>query len=342
MTASRILPGDSPQALAEAVAALARGDLLGLPTETVYGLAADACNDAAVAKIFARKGRPTGHPLIVHVADAAAAARFAAQVPDAAQRLMATTWPGPLTVILPRREGVATASAGGLSTVGLRCPSHPVAQALLRACAQQCIHGLAAPSANAFGRISPTRAVHVRSEFPDGLLILDGGDCDVGIESAIVDCTRGLPVLLRPGLWDAAHIRALSGVVLASAGEAAAMNQVAPATSGTLASHYAPRARLRLLQPHVLVERLAAQAAQTHGPRLGLWLPASAREALPQPLPHGWVWRAQAATPAQAAHDLFTTLRELDDLGCDEIWVLEPGADPAWAGVRDRLQRAAA
>jgi L-threonylcarbamoyladenylate synthase len=182
-----ILPGSDVAAIAQAAQALRAGELVGIPTETVYGLAADADNEAAVAQIFAAKGRPTDHPLIVHLASSAQVARYAAQVPDFAQRLIDAFWPGPLTLILPRRPGVATAAAGGQDSIGLRCPSHPVAQALLRACGL----GLAAPSANRFGRVSPTTAAHVQAELGSALLVLDGGPCPVGIESTLVDCTRG-------------------------------------------------------------------------------------------------------------------------------------------------------
>jgi L-threonylcarbamoyladenylate synthase len=196
-----IRDGHDPEALQAAVQALAAGQLLGLPTETVYGLAADACQDAAVAKVYAAKGRPPDHPLIVHVADAAQVPHFAREVPAFAQRLMQAFWPGPLTLILPRRAGVAQASAAGQDSIGLRCPSHPVAQALLRACAAAGMPGLSAPSANRFGRVSPTRARHVQDELGPELLVLDGGTCEVGIESAIVDCSRlGATCLRHPGL----------------------------------------------------------------------------------------------------------------------------------------------
>ena len=179
-----------------------------MPTETVYGLGADADNEAAVANIFAAKGRPADHPLIVHLSaqdgGMSAVAHFAAQVPPFAQQLMSAFWPGPLTLILPRRPGVGSAAAGGQDSIGLRCPAHPAAQAVLRALRDTsggglAVWGIAAPSANRFGRVSPTTAEHVRSEFGADLLVLDGGPCDLGIESTIVDCTRGVPVLLRPG-----------------------------------------------------------------------------------------------------------------------------------------------
>jgi len=217
-----ILDGRSPDAIAVAVRALRAGELLGLPTETVYGLAADAASDAAVARIFAAKGRPSSHPLIVHVADASGVAHFAASVPDFAQKLIDVFWPGPLTLILPRRPGVGAAAAGGQDSIGLRCPSHPVAQALLRACAAQGLYGLAAPSANPFGRVSPTTAAHVQAGFGDSLLVLDGGACDVGIESTIIDCTRGAPVLLRPGGISRAQVDAVCGQPLRSREDLAA------------------------------------------------------------------------------------------------------------------------
>ena len=166
----------SETAIAQAAQALCDGHLVGLPTETVYGLAANATDDAAVAQIFVAKGRPADHPLIVHVASVEQVALFAAQVPEFAQRLMTAFWPGPLTLILPRQSGVATASAGGQDSIGLRCPSHPVAQALLLACLPLGVLGVSAPSANRFGRVSPTTAAHVQSELGSDLLILDGGD----------------------------------------------------------------------------------------------------------------------------------------------------------------------
>ena len=190
-TTEVILDGASPAAITQAVQAISAGQLLGLPTETVYGLAADAARPDAVARIFAAKGRPSDHPLIVHVADATGVAHFARDVPAFAQRLMAAFWPGPLTLILPRRPEVGEAAAGGQDSIGVRCPSHPVAQAVLQALARATppVWGLAAPSANQFGRVSPTTAAHVAGEFGDSLLVLDGGPCDVGIESTIVDCT---------------------------------------------------------------------------------------------------------------------------------------------------------
>jgi L-threonylcarbamoyladenylate synthase len=269
-----ILSLSDPSALPRAVQTLADGGLVGLPTETVYGLGADASNELAVARIFAAKGRPADHPLIVHVADIdgglSGVQYFAQHLPDFAQALIAAFWPGALTLILPRRPGVATAAAGGQDSVGLRCPSHPGAQALLRALRQRsdgAIWGVAAPSANRFGRVSPTTAAHVQSELGDDLLILDGGPCSLGIESTIVDCTRGVPVLLRPGSISTEALAQACGQPVRSAAEfalsvtqaAAAANGLgagaaaasaalpaAPRASGTLESHYAPRAKVRL------------------------------------------------------------------------------------------------
>lgn len=323
-----------PAALPEAVHVLQQGGLVAFPTETVYGLGGDAGNDAAVAGIFAAKGRPGDHPLIVHVTEADAAEHFAAGIPDVAARLMQAFWPGPLTLILPRRPGVGAAAAGGQSSIGLRCPSHPLARALLQACAAAVppIHGLAAPSANRFGRVSPTTAAHVQSEFGEQLLVLDGGACEVGIESAIVDCTRSRPVLLRPGVLTAQQIEAAAGAVFAAPGE---LDEAAPRASGTLASHYAPQARVRLMDAAALQTALDLLGPQASG--IAIWsraiLASRSRQVLRRHMPDD---------PAEAARQLFAVLREFDAQGVRLIWVEAPPADPRWDGVRDRLQRAAA
>ena len=323
-----ILTGSDVAAIAQAAQALRAGELVGIPTETVYGLAADADNEAAVAQIFAAKGRPTDHPLIVHLASSAQVARYAAQVPDFAQRLIDAFWPGPLTLILPRRPGVAAAAAGGQDSIGLRCPSHPVAQALLRACGL----GLAAPSANRFGRVSPTTAAHVQAELGSALLVLDGGPCPVGIESTLVDCTRGAPVVLRPGQITREQLQAACGRSVGQPGEPDA---AAPRASGTLESHYAPQARVRLMQADELAQRM--QALGTLANNLALW----SRQPPPQ-LGAGVLWRAQPPRAQDAARELFATLRELDLHGVQQIWVELPPETPDWEGVRDRLKRAAA
>lgn len=321
------LPGHDPQAVQAAARCLAQGDLLGLPTETVYGLAARADQDAAVAKIFAAKGRPSDHPLIVHVLDAAAAEAFADHLPATARRLMEAFWPGPLTVIVPRKPGVAVAAAGGHATVALRSPAHPVARAVMAAARDLGVDGLAAPSANRFGRVSPTQARHVVDEFGPGLMVLDGGACEVGIESTIVDCSRARPALLRPGLLAQSRIEAVLGEPLR------APDAAAPKASGTLAAHYAPSARVRLLDGEALALRFATATASGSLEGVAVY----SRAQLP-----AWRWQAMPSDPAAAAHELFAVLRELDAAGAREIWVEAPPRDPAWAGVRDRLSRAAA
>ena len=318
-------------AIARAAQALQGGQLVGLPTETVYGLAANATDDAAVASIFVAKGRPADHPLIVHVASADQVPVFAAQVPDFAQRLIQAFWPGPLTLILPRQPGVATASAGGQDSIGLRCPSHPVAQALLKAGLALGVQGVSAPSANRFGRVSPTTAAHVQSELGPDLLILDGGECDVGIESTIIDCTRGEPVLLRPGHITRPQIEAACARALR---DKDAVAQVAPRASGTLESHYAPRAKVRLMSAHDIAAKL--QALGPHANNLGVW------SAVRPDAGAGVVWPVQPQAADQAAHALFSVLRDLDARGVQQIWVQLPPDTPEWEGVRDRLQRAAA
>ena len=315
--------------MARAAALLAEGELLAFPTETVYGLGARADDDLAVAKIFAAKGRPAEHPLIVHVAEPADATAFAAQVTPLAQRLMDAFWPGPLTVIVARTEGMAAAAAGGQATVGLRCPAHPVAQALLAAARQRGVPGVAAPSANRFGRVSPTQAAHVLAEFNTTIAVLDGGACSVGIESSIVDCSRGLPVLLRPGVLTRARIEAAAGEVLLEP------DLEAPRAPGTLQAHYAPRAKLRLMSAQMLATALQLLAQES----LGL---AVYSRSLPLNLAPGVRHRRMPALPEQAAHELFSVVREFDAEGAQLIWVEEPPPGPEWDGVRDRLQRAAA
>ena len=327
-----ILDGHLPASIAAAAQALRSGALLGLPTETVYGLAADASSDSAVAQIFAAKGRPSDHPLIVHVADASGIAHFASAVPAFAQALVDAFWPGPLTLILPRRAGVASAATGGQNSVGLRCPAHPVALAVLRACAAQGVWGVAAPSANHFGRVSPTTAAHVQSEFGADLLVLDGGACSVGIESTIVDCTRGVPVLLRPGAITRTQIEAACGLRLLSKEELLAH---APRAPGTLLAHYAPSAPVRLMDAAALQAALEARSADA--PALAIYARAPLNHCTPHVVLHPMPAQAEAA-----AAELFAMLRRFDDQGAHEIWIETPPDTPDWEGVRDRLQRAAA
>jgi L-threonylcarbamoyladenylate synthase len=330
-----ILDGREASSIVQAAIELGRGGLVAFPTETVYGLGADASSDAAVEKIFAAKGRPSNHPLIVHVADAADALHFAASVPDFAQKMMTAFWPGPLTLILPRKAGVASASAGGQDSIGLRCPSHPVAQALLRACREwpgRPVMGLAAPSANKFGRVSPTTAAHVQAEFEGSLMVLDGGPCEVGIESTIVDCTRGAPVLLRPGLIERGQIEAVCGSPLLLQSQATG---AAPRASGTLEAHYAPNAKLRLMDAAALQTALNLLGPDaTH-------IAIYSRAILMTPAA-GVIRRRMPDDAAATAQQLFAVLREFDARGVRLIWVETPPATPDWEGVLDRLQRASA
>ena len=325
-----ILPGTDPQAMEEAARCILAGGLVGFPTETVYGLGADASNDAAVAGIFAAKGRPANHPLIVHVADAAQVNDYASSVPPFAERLMQAFWPGPLTVILPRREGVAAAAAGGQNSIGLRCPAHPVALAFLKACNT----GVAGPSANRFGRVSPTTAEHVNSEFGDDLLVLDGGPCAVGIESSIVDCTRGQPVLLRPGVLTRAQLEAACGQPVLDQDDVQAIGST-PRASGTLESHYAPNAKVRLMDASAMqtaLDLLGAEAAH---------IAVYARTIL-RIQSRNVLYRRMPDDALAAAQQLFSMLRSFDVEGVRLIWVESLPAGTDWDGVRDRLERAAA
>lgn len=329
-----ILDGTLDASVQAAALALQQGKLLGLPTETVYGLAADSDNDAAVAQIFAAKGRPANHPLIVHVADAAAITRYAKEVPLFAQQLIDAFWPGPLTLILPRLPHAARTSTGGQDSVGLRCPSHPVAHAVLLACQQLTppVWGVSAPSANKFGRVSPTTAQHVATEFGDDLLVLDGGACEVGIESTIVDCTRGVPVLLRPGAITRDDIERACGMRPLSKEELPAQT---PRASGTLLAHYAPNAKVRLMDAQQLQSALDMLGAE--GKNIAVYHRSSLKNAS-----KGIHLRAMPQQALGTARELFGTLRDFDELGAQLIWIETPPDTPDWEGVCDRLQRAAA
>ena len=323
-----LLSGANPAAIAQAAQHLQAGELVAFPTETVYGLGADASSDAAVAKIFTAKGRPADHPLIVHVASASQVADYAGSVPPFAQDLIAAFWPGPLTVILPRRAGVAAAAAGGQDSIGLRCPAHPVALAFLVACQT----GVAGPSANRFGRVSPTTAAHVASEFGSDLMVLDGGPCAVGIESSIVDCTRARPVLLRPGVLTRAQLEAACGQPVLSADE---LPLAAPRASGTLESHYAPNAKVRLMDAKAIqtaLDLLGADAAHIAVYACSIVRIQSERV----------LYRRMPDDALATAQQLFAVLRDFDAQGVKLIWIENPPEAPEWAGVRDRLARAAA
>ena len=311
--------------IAKAVALLRAGQVVALPTETVYGLGADALNPAAVARIFALKGRPADHPLIVHLPPDEPLEKWAADVPPAARALALAFWPGPLTMILTRGARVPRAVTGGQDTVALRVPDHPVALALLRAFGS----GIAAPSANRFGHISPTTAAHVRDEFGDALpLVLDGGPCRVGIESTIVDLSRGAPVVLRPGTISAADIARVA-LGTDTTGD---VNPAAPAprASGLLERHYAPRTPAELVESAALPGRLADLTAL--GQTVGVL-------ALGRNIGSGLVLPSDAPAYGQG---LYAALRALDGRGFSRLLIEAPPRDEPWRAVNDRLRRAVA
>jgi len=312
--------------LARAIAVLEGGGLVAFPTETVYGLGADASSDAAVARIFAAKGRPRAHPLIVHLAEAASLDDWALDVPEAARQLARAVWPGPLTIILRRGPRVALAVTGGAETVGLRVPAHPVAQALLRGFGG----GIAAPSANRFGAVSPTTADHVASDLGDAIdYLVDGGACEVGVESTIVDLSRGRAVLLRPGGLARDQIEPITGPL-------AAPDAGAPAAPGTLASHYAPRAELFAVAPAEVPAAVAA--ARARGARVAVLAPGAAFAAWPASEAHAYRLPDDLAGMARG---LYAALRDLDAAGIDVVIAALPPAVGLGEAVGDRLRRAA-
>ena len=352
----------TPAAIAAAAALLRAGELVGMPTETVYGLAADALDPLAVKRIFTAKGRPADHPLIVHLPSAEHLPQWAAVIPKDALALARAFWPGPLTLILKRTADVPDEVTGGQDTVGVRVPAHPVALALLRAFDG----GLAAPSANRFGRISPTTAAHVQEELGERVaLILDGGACEVGIESTILDFSRDVPEILRPGAIgpeDIARVigrrprvrgEALPEVDEMAAGQGRAGGasagatrvvalaeatsgsvQSAPRVSGALAAHYAPRTPLRLVEPALLVDEAVALAGE--GSRVTVLAHST-----PDPRDARLSWRTLPADPAAYAQGLYASLRALDALGADFILIEALPGGPGWRAVADRLGRAA-
>ena len=314
-----------PVRIEEAAALLNSGELVAFPTETVYGLGADARNPAAVARIFAAKGRPASHPLIVHVSGLAAADEWIAELPETAQRLAEAFWPGPLTLVLPKAARVSAAITGGQPTVALRAPAHPVARALLAAFGR----GIAAPSANRYGRISPTRAADVHEELGDRVaLVLEGGDCEVGLESTIVACVGGRVTLLRPGAVSRSQLRDI-------AGEVADADAATPRTPGSDRSHYAPGTPVSL----VPAQRLQAEVerALARGERIAVLARNSA------PLTSDRLaWRRLGQEPAEYGRALYATLRELDRAGAARILVEDVPGDEPWTAIADRLRRAAA
>jgi len=317
-----VIPSD--QEIENAAEILRAGGLVAFPTETVYGLGADASNPAAVKKIFAAKGRPADHPVIVHIADMSELKHWAAEVPRAAWLLAEKFWPGPLTMVLKRSPHVNDLISGGQNSIGLRVPGHPVAQQLLKAFGG----GIAAPSANKFGRLSPTTAEHVREELGNAVeMVLDGGPCDVGIESTIVDLTNDPPAILRPGRVSAQQI---ADALLVPLGESAADR---PRVPGSLASHYAPRAPLKLVHPDEIENYVRRQVVQPP-------VAVVARRGRPRDSKVA-LWQVAPETPEEYARLLYASLRRLDDAGCRLIVVEALPLLPEWAAVRDRLDRAA-
>lgn len=310
----------------QAALELAAGRLVVFPTETVYGLGGDAASARAVQAIYTLKGRPADHPLIVHVADLDEARKWGA-FPDGALQLAHAFWPGPLTLIVQRQPHAAAWAGGGQTTIGLRVPAHPLAQALLRAFGEYGGSGVAAPSANRFGRVSPTRAEHVRDDLGDEMpFLLDGGPCEVGVESTIIDYSRGRPVLLRPGGVSAPELeRVLHAAALAADAQA-------PRASGTLAAHYAPRTPMELLSADQIHARAPALAAD--GMTLAVWSRADPRVA-------GITWLPMSTEARLVEHDLYDTLRKLDAKPHQRLLVEAPPSSPQWDAVADRLRRAA-
>jgi L-threonylcarbamoyladenylate synthase len=316
--------------IVRAVTILRAGGVVAFPTETVYGLGADAQNAAACAKVFAIKGRPADHPLIVHIASGAELSRWAAHVPALAHELARAFWPGPLTLVLPRGPHISLAATGGLETVGLRVPSHPVALALLRA-----FDGpLAAPSANRFGAVSPTTAEHVRQDLGASLdFVLDGGASEVGVESTIVDLSSAAPAILRPGGVPPEAIEAIVGEKLPVLAKSSVR------TPGQLPSHYAPGAAIRLASARELAAVVASE--QAAGQRVGVLRgDATAGWSAPGGVEDVYLQGGDAAL----ARGLYAAMRTLDQRGCDVIVAVLPRELEQGLGlaVTDRLRRAAA
>jgi len=335
------VPSDKGSQVAEGARRLAEGRLVAFPTETVYGLGADAENPAAIAAIYAAKGRPSNHPVIVHVAPEADLSYWASSIPAEARALIQAFWPGPLTLILPRADHVPAAVSGGQDSVGLRCPSHPVAQALLREFARlkpSGQGGVAGPSANKFGQVSPTHAAHVRAEFsnlgPDELLVLEGGPSQVGIESTIIDVSRldrGVgPVLLRPGHITARQLAEVLGM------EPTRPDATAPRVSGSLKAHYAPRTPLKLMS-RAAIDALSQSASGAVGRCVAIVFGEPPRQAS-----YCIEWRSHAPDAALFARNLYALLRDLDQGGYDLIVIEQPPREEIWRAVNDRLGRAAA
>ena len=355
----------TPAQIEHAAAALQRGELVALPTETVYGLGADATNAAAIEKIFKAKGRPANHPLIVHLASGVALDAWGDDVPLAANQLAAHFWPGPLTLILKKSARIPAAVTGGQDTVGLRCPAHPIAQALLIAFAKLGSGAIAAPSANKFGHVSPTTAQHVRDEFGAAIgrsiSLLDGGACDVGIESTILDLSRAHlgapPVLLRPGAISREQIRDVIGEMPLTreedevnrdanyAGTVKKPANAAPRVSGSLAAHYAPVTPLRLVAGPLL--QAEVDQLLNDGKRAAVLAFSAKPKIKPSPVGVGvrnarrLLWITADTDAVGYAQGLYANLRTLDAAATTIILVETPPTSKAWDAVNDRVGRAA-
>lgn len=328
------VPAIDQKAVAEAVRILEAGGLVAMPTETVYGLAADADNESAVLSTYRAKGRPTDHPLIVHVASADDISWWAETTPEA-EMLARRYWPGPLTLVLKKKPRCGLWVTGGQNTVALRCPSHPWAHALLEAFRGPKHRGLTAPSANSFGRISPSCARHVAEDLglkPAGKLdmILDGGTCEYGIESTMLNLSSGRPEILRHGVITRAMLEEALGCEVPDAGKDA------PRASGRLKSHYAPKTKAELLAEPELIERARALA------REGLSLAVLAPQSVKAQLPETRLFIAAPESALAYGAFLYEALHELDAANADRILIAAPPASPEWAAVDDRLGRATA
>jgi len=310
----------------QAVEALREGELVAFPTETVYGLGADAQNPDAVRKIFELKGRPATHPVIVHIDHPRALERWALSVPPQAAALAEKFWPGPLTLVLRRAPAVDLAITGGQDTVAVRMPGHPVAQQLLRAFGS----GIAAPSANRYGRISPTRPEHVREEFSEDELriVLDGGDCKIGLESTIVSCIDTVPRILRPGMLTLSQLRAVVPDIQGGP------DALAPRVPGSDAKHYAPQTPVSLVASRTL-EEVVGQLTENRDriAVLAMRPPRVANKYM--------TWINAGRRADVYARELYVNLRTLDKSGAKEILVEEVPAGEQWDAIRDRLRRAA-
>ena len=330
----------TPENIALCGAHLRSGGVIGLPTETVYGLAAEASSSAGVALIFKTKGRPSNHPLIVHVAGLAQATLWFDQDSENAQlaaSAMAAFWPGPLTLIVKRKGGAPNFSCGDQNTIGLRCPSHPVALDLLGHMMEQGSWGLAAPSANRFGRISPTCAGHVIDDLADDCpLVLDGGDCTIGIESTILDCSTSRIRILRPGSITRLMLESILGCHVED-GPVLTDSQT-PRVSGSLDSHYAPSTPAQLVPPqglHVAI-RDCIDAKLRVGVLARMPCPAAFKGS------PSIVWLIADSAADQYAQGLYANLRSLDCQGLDRLLIEAPPQEPDWAGVADRVKRSTA